>query len=676
VQDWLLLRPAAPQHSAAHTTDALQSAAQPQTVPPGISLVLVRHDAAGFSGAWLLQSVVVQHLKTGDWWQFGNRGGWIKGSNQAKAVTARAAAAAAVAATDASGSSSGGPVSAAAGSDGGGVGSMQGTSSTAGRGADEGTAGSTGPRVSKVRQLHLTASGIAANCPLPPMPCSSSSSTDRSAPLLQATAVQQQQGLSDTAGAAASTTAAAPADPATSQSAAPAGINCDVSAVGKEDSSLPYPAAASVPLDDVELKLRGSPRKGASSSRSRSPSPTHRGAQQQQQQLTPSLATRPGDAATASHAPTSGAAAAGGAAGLLREGGSLRSIAAMVSRAAQPAAAATAAAWDALGSRRSSAGELRGQQQGRRGSGSIAPAKMVPLVVTRGSSSSGGDGSEEGSQPAATAASLAAAGTAAAGDGLTCRVSRTLTHSSDGTPCRLVRCSSSYLGRTSSSGARQQQEAGERGVHFLEWAEQVEFDAAAMQSRRGGAAAGSSSSSGSSSVQSFTEEQLLEAQGGWEFVRPPESTSSYTTLIDPTPSAAAAAVSAAATGPGMGPVSRTLQPPEATRGGLYSSSAGPSAGDLQEVPLVSSKPVSLMNKAGGGGAQYQLRIHTADKMGAALPAGQHVCVEVLGSTGILLTSQLPRWVRPSKWILSMCMMCIFSQYQALRLCGWTGVRCR
>jgi hypothetical protein len=53
---------------------------------------------------------------------------------------------------------------------------------------------------------------------------------------------------------------------------------------------------------------------------------------------------------------------------------------------------------------------------------------------------------------------------------------------------------------------------------------------AAMQTCHTGAG---SSGTSSSSIWSFTEEQLLEAQGGWEFVHPPDARSSYTTLIDP-----------------------------------------------------------------------------------------------------------------------------------------------
>ena len=53
-----------------------------------------------------------------------------------------------------------------------------------------------------------------------------------------------------------------------------------------------------------------------------------------------------------------------------------------------------------------------------------------------------------------------------------------------------------------------------------------------QQRRDAGSGVGSSgTSSSSSSIQSFTEEQVLEAQGGWEFVRSPEASSSYTTLI-------------------------------------------------------------------------------------------------------------------------------------------------
>jgi hypothetical protein len=202
-----------------------------------------------------------------------------------------------------------------------------------------------------------------------------------------------------------------------------------------------------------------------------------------------------------------------------------------------------------------------------------------------------------------------------------------------------VRCSSSsYLGRTSSSNARQlQEQEQQRGVHFLEWAEQVEFDAAAMQTCHTGA--GSSGTSSSSSIQSFTEEQLLEAQGGWEFVRPPDASSSYTTLIDPqVPPAAAAGGSA-------GSARQAAVAPAAAAVGAANTSlsgAAGGSGELQEVQLVVTKPSSLLNKAGGGGGGYQLRIHTADKIGAALPAGQHVYVEVMGSTGAVLATQLPR----------------------------------
>ena len=74
------------------------------------------------------------------------------------------------------------------------------------------------------------------------------------------------------------------------------------------------------------------------------------------------------------------------------------------------------------------------------------------------------------------------------------------------------------------------------------------------------------------------------------------------------------------------------------------SAAGVGGDDLQEVSLVVAKPAGPGKAGGGGGSEYQLRIYTAYKIGAALPSGQHVCLEVLGSTGALLTTQLPRYV--------------------------------
>jgi hypothetical protein len=185
---------------------------------------------------------------------------------------------------------------------------------------------------------------------------------------------------------------------------------------------------------------------------------------------------------------------------------------------------------------------------------------------------------------------------------------------------------------------RLQEQEQQRGVHFLEWAEQVEYDAAAMQARQ--TSAGSSGTSSSSSIQSFTEEQLLEAQGGWEFVRPPDASSSYTTLIDTQiPPAAAAGASA-----GSERQAALSAAPAAAVGAANRSVSGAAggSGELQEVLLVVTKPTSLLNKAGVGSGGYQLRIHTSDKIGAALAPGQHVCVEVMGSTGAVLSTQLPR----------------------------------
>jgi hypothetical protein len=72
-----------------------------------------------------------------------------------------------------------------------------------------------------------------------------------------------------------------------------------------------------------------------------------------------------------------------------------------------------------------------------------------------------------------------------------------------------------------------------------------------------------------------------------------------------------------------------------------------------------AKPAGPGKAGGGGGSEYQLRIYTADKIGAALPSGQHVYLEVLGSTSALLTTQLPRWV----------MMCLEMISQAAALPG-------
>eukprot|EP00775_Hariotina_reticulata_P003358 gene3358-3633_t len=63
VQDWLLL---------------------PGREPAGFTGLRVWHESPGFrlepySSSWLLDWALVQHVKTGEWWQFENRGGWIKG---------------------------------------------------------------------------------------------------------------------------------------------------------------------------------------------------------------------------------------------------------------------------------------------------------------------------------------------------------------------------------------------------------------------------------------------------------------------------------------------------------------------------------------------------------------------------------------------------------------------
>lgn len=618
VQDWLLLQhTAARGSSAGGTSSSQQEPSSPATAVatgkhvPGVSQVSVRHDAAGFSGAWLLQCVIVQHLQSGEWWQFDNRSSWIKGSQQAKAVAAR----------------------------------DEGSTPTAAVTVFEPANAASSAAPPSARQLQLSASGVAANCPSDPMPRSSAAGHSVPQPVQQTSrAAQQQQtqaqfALASSSSAQAATgsspsgataarvekaahatlavinTSNARASVAAAAAVAAAGADDAASTASRGDSTVGA-AGGFVPLDDVELKLRGSPR------RSCSPSPTHKLRQPQEQQPSGQEA-----AAASSSLP----------AAAVFEVSSLRGIAAMVSRAAAPAAAATAAAWDVLGSRRNSVGELR-HPASRRVSGSVAPAKIVPLAALRGSSSSGGGGGEEGIRSARESGtgSAAAAGSVDSPEdgslGLSCRISRTLTHSSDGTPCRLVRCSSSYLGRTSSSNARQlQEQEQQRGVHFLEWAEQVEFDAAAMQTRNG---AGSSGTSSSSSIQSFTEEQLLEAQGGWEFVRPPDTSSSYTTLIDsqlPAP---------AAVGASAGSARQAAVPAVVGAGKGSLSGAAGGSGELQEVQLVVTKPSSLLNKGGVG--RYQLRIYTADKIGAALPAGQHLCVEVMGSTGAVLSTQLPR----------------------------------
>lgn len=585
VQDWLLLQHTAARSSGSNSNTAPAS----QRHAPGVSVVAVSHDAAGFSGAWLLDCVIVQHLSSGEWWQFDNRAGWIKGTQQAKAVAA---------ARGAAGQESEGA-------------------------AQEGDSSAAKPLP---QQLQLSASGVAANCPLEAMPRSSSSSSGRVTQQGEQAGMppqpQQVQPPAPAGGANCSSTCA----PSTrADTAAAYGAGDDASTVSNGDAGLCAAPGGFVPLDDVELKLRGSSR--GSRSRSCSPSPTHRTQQQQQQQRTGQ------DRAEAARSAASAAAAA------VVEAAGLRSIAAVVSRAAAPAAAATAAAWDALGaSWRSSAGELRHPTAARRVSGSIAQAKMVPLQAGGSSSSrsSSGGGSSEGCKLAALQAPETDAETAsgaAPAEGC-CRVSRTLTHSSDGTPCRLVRCNSSYLGRTSSSSAQQLQEQGrqQRGVHFQGWAEQVVFDPAAMQGR----CIGSSGTSSSSSIQSFTEEQLLEAQSGWEFVRPPDASSSYTTLIDSQMAGAAAAPA------GRGQAGAVAAVSSCPFASIPASGATGGSGELQEVALIETKPVSLLDKARGGGCEYQLRLHTANKVSAALPAGQQVFVEVLGSTGALLTTQLPR----------------------------------
>lgn len=551
--------------------------------------LFVAHDAAGFSGAWLLEAAILQHLKSGDWWQFDNRGAWIKGTQQAKAVTAKHTAAVK-------------------------DGSEQ-------RHADG--AGQAAP----ARQLHLSASGIAANCPLPAVPSSNTSGDGkvvppdnngtgscskqqhREAPYGAALPAAQHRAGADAAGAA--TLLVQP-----QAAAASPGGGGSLSECG----SIACLGSGFVPLDDVELKLRGSPRgsprrMGSAASRSCSPSPTHKAASQQRQGLL--------------HDHASGSSSAAGVAASRPPAASLQGIAALVSRAA---AAAPVAAWDALSSRRSSAGDLR-HPTGRRVSGSIAPAKMVPLLVGSNRSSSSEDFSIAAESTGERQEGKGCPEQVAAGSGLECTASSALTHSSDGKPCRLVRCSSSYLGRSSSSSGAQLTTHEQRGVRFLEWAEQVEFDAAALQGRST-VAGHSSGTSSSSSIQSFTEEQLLEAQGGWEFVRPPEASSSYTTLIK-ADSCGGRAGSCPAIPADQGSLAAAAAASTARGGGAGS-------GELQEVSLVMSKPVSLVNKARGGGSEYQLHVYTADKIAAALPAGQQVCVQVLGSTGALLTTQLPR----------------------------------
>ena len=619
VQDWLLLHSTASRPNSTGGAATARSAATAAARAAGVSRVAVRHDAAGFSGAWLLDSVVVQHLSSGDWWQFDNRGSWLKGTQQAKAVAARDV----------------------------GEGIERGAeAAAAGAGSQGGTAASSvvsKPPPAAARQLHLSASGVAANCPLDNMPATSSADGSAGGTMSLASSSSMQRCEAAAGADAASRLASVTAGGKSGGQQAAAGIAAgaraeaaaeDGASTNSKGGSSVIAAGGFVPLDDVELKLRGSPRRSNSRSRSCSPSPTHKARQQPQ--------GRPSG--------EQGSAAVGSQAAVLmpNEASSLRSIAAIVSRAAAPAVQqVTAAAWDVLGSRRSSVGEVR-VPGSRRVSGSIAPSKLVPLVTVRSSS---GGGSEDGILVRADRPSSEAmagpsgvadrdgsgdeAGCDPSGLTLNCRASMTLTHSSDGTSARLVRCSSSYLGRSGSERARHAQEQQQRGVHFLEWAEQLEFDAAAAQGRRSGV--GSSGTSSSSSIQSFTEEQLLEAQGGWEFVRPPDASSSYTTLITSqgeSPAGIRAGVQAA------GPAADSAA---AVDPGAFGA-AGVGGDDLQEVSLVVAKPAGPGKAGGGGGSEYQLRIHTADKIGAALPSGQHVCLEVLGSTGALLTTQLPRWV--------------------------------
>jgi hypothetical protein len=304
-----------------------------------------------------------------------------------------------------------------------------------------------------------------------------------------------------------------------------------------------------------------------------------------------------------------------------------------------------------------------------------------------------------------------------------------------------VRASSSYLGRTSSSGSgsgaaqahsppqqqQQQQQQQQRAVQFQRYAEQMEFDARAATAAgrrlsssgggsipaalgdatqqqqasllllpRRGSAGGGSSDSSSSSVESFTEEQLLEAQGGWEFVRPSESQASYSTLMSGAPAHSAAAASAAAAGAaGDGSAVGFLT---AAAGAAAADEAGDSEGGepqqqarLQDVPLRgSNRPRSQASRSAttathaaapaagastntskrrtppqrsatagaGAGASASvgaaagvmgragllLRFFTADRLSAGLPSGQRVCVEVVGASGAVLAAELPRCV--------------------------------
>lgn len=139
-------------------------------------------------------------------------------------------------------------------------------------------------------------------------------------------------------------------------------------------------------------------------------------------------------------------------------------------------------------------------------------------------------------------------------------------------------------------------------VRFQQWAQQLEYEAG-------------SSSDGGSSLASLTEEQLLEAQGEYEFTTYAGPMTGYgdlllggTDAIAGTASAAAAAVASSSSNISAFQAAAAV----GQRGG---SDGG--AATLQEVPLVASKP---SHKA----AEYKLRLYTADKLTAGLPGGQTV----------------------------------------------------
>ncbi|KAI8476312.1 MAG: hypothetical protein J3K34DRAFT_273351 [Monoraphidium minutum] len=361
---------------------------------------------------------------------------------------------------------------------------------------------------------------------------------------------------------------------------------------------------AEAPLDEVELQHRGSPRcaRSRSLSRSRSSSPTRLSS-------------------------AGGPLECGGLSASAGEGDPYP----QQQFCGLPAGAAAPPEGSACGQ------EPRGAPQPlalRRVSGTSQPAvlRMVPLAAFSRSTDEGEGGEDGDCCGAGARASPARAGAASP------------LEPAAGAAVASLSLSAAEAPRGGGAAAAAAAAAARKGVRFGQFAEQLEFDAGG----RGG------SDDGGSSVVSFTEEQLLEAQGGDELTTYGSELAwgggagldSYQRLA-----AGGGGSGPGGGGPGGGAgqqqdAEQQQQLQQQHRGGEQQADLGAAGGGGGGVaawePVALSEAAAALRPASKA-AEYRLRVITGDRLSGGLAAGQRVHIQLLGAGGAVLAAhELPR----------------------------------